>query len=90
MLEYTTFQRLKGLVSYSKFPFEKMDFLTKPTVLAAIHSPFFPSVCITASAAYARKIATHLRWRRQRQLSPCRIVDHLDGWAAAQHTPLIS
>ena len=23
MLEYTTFQRVKGLVSYSKFPFKK-------------------------------------------------------------------
>ena len=38
MSEYTTYQRVKELVSYSKFPVEKMDFLTKPTVLAIIHS----------------------------------------------------
>ena len=60
MPEYTTFQRVKGLVCYSKFLFEKMDFLTKPIVLATIHSPSFPSVCVAASTAYARKIAMHL------------------------------
>ena len=64
MPEYTTFQRVKALVSYSKFLFKKMDFLTKPTVLAAIHSSSFPFICIATSAAYARKIAAHLRWRR--------------------------
>ena len=74
MPEYTTFQdggsnsllhvNSELLVSYSKFPFKKIDFLIKPTVLVVVHSPSFPSVCITASAAYARKIAAHLRWRR--------------------------
>ena len=53
MPEYTTFQRVKGLVSYSKFQFKKIDFLIKPIVLAAIHNPFFPSVYITASTACA-------------------------------------
>jgi hypothetical protein len=36
MPEYTTFEKSKLLVSYSKFLFEKIDFLEKPTVLAAI------------------------------------------------------
>ena len=65
MLEYTTFQRVKGLVSYSKFPFEKIDFLLKPTVLTIVHSPSFSSVYIIASAAYARKITVHRHWRWQ-------------------------
>jgi hypothetical protein len=37
-----------------------MDFLTKPIILAAIHNPSFPSVNITATAAYTRKIAMNL------------------------------
>ena len=65
MLEYTTFQRVKGLVSYSKFPFKKIYFLTKPKVLAAIQSPSFPFIYnIAVDAAYARKIVAHLCWRR--------------------------
>ena len=74
MPEYITFQdrgsnslshiKSELLVSYSKFPFEKMDFLTKPIVLVAIQCPSFPSVRIAASAACARKIAAHLRRRR--------------------------
>ena len=54
MPEYTTFQdrgsnslshvKSELLVSYSKFPCEKLKFAMKPTVLAAIHSPSFPSV----------------------------------------------
>ena len=36
MPEYTTFEKSELLVSYSNFPFEKMDFLAKPIVLAAI------------------------------------------------------
>ena len=65
MPEYTTFEKSELLVSYSNFPFEKMDFLAKPTVLAAIQSPSFPSVYIAVDATYARKITTHLcRWRR--------------------------
>ena len=63
MPEYTTFQRVKGLVSYSKFSFKKMDFLMKPTVLAAIHNPSFLSIYIAASVTYARKIGVHLCWR---------------------------
>ena len=87
MPEYTTFQdggsnsllhvNSELLVSYSKFPFKKIYFLTKPTVLAAIQSPSFPFIYnIAIDAACARKIAAHLCWRRQRQPSPCRIVDH--------------
>ena len=74
MPEYTTFQdggsnslshvKSELLVSYSKFLFEKMDFLTKPTVLATIQSPTFSSVYnIVADTTCARKIAVHLcRW----------------------------
>ena len=61
MLENTIFQdegsnslshvKSELLVFYSKFPFKKMDFLMKPTVLATIHNPSFPSVYITTSAA---------------------------------------
>ena len=36
MPEYTTFEKTELLVSYSNFPFKKMDFLAKPTVLVAI------------------------------------------------------
>jgi hypothetical protein len=36
MPKYTTFKQSELLVSYSNFPFEKMDFLAKPTALAAI------------------------------------------------------
>ena len=60
MPEYTTFKKSELLVSYSNFPFEKMDFLAKPIVLAAIQSPSFPSICIATDVAYARKITAHL------------------------------
>ena len=64
------------LVSYSKFPFEKMDFLAKPTVLAAIQSPKFPFVySIAADVAYAWKITVHLCQRRQRQHAQLRLAD---------------
>jgi len=64
MPEYTTFQdgvsnllshvKSELLVSYSKFPFKKIDFLMKPTVLAAIQSPRFPSIYnIVADTTYA-------------------------------------
>jgi len=67
------------VVSYSKFPCEQLKFMVKPTVLAAKHSPSFPSVCNFASAACAWKITAHLcRWRQQ-QLAPCRFADHLGG-----------
>ena len=36
MPEYTTSEKSELLVSHSHLPFEKMDFLAKPTVLAAI------------------------------------------------------
>ena len=64
MPEYTTFKKSELLVSYSNFPFEKMDFLAKPTVLAAIQSPSFPSVCIATDAACAWKITAHLCQQR--------------------------
>ena len=74
MPEYTTFQdggsnslsheKSELLVSYSEFPFKKMDFLTKLTVLAVIHNPSFPSVYNAVSVACAPKISAHLcRWR---------------------------
>ena len=100
MPEYTAFQdgrsnslshvKSELLVSYSKFPLEKIDFLTKPIVLAVIHNPSFPHIYIAVSAAYTSKIAAHLHRRRQRQPSPCRIVDHLDDREVAQHTPLVA
>ena len=101
MSEYTIFQdggnnslsRVKSelLVSYFKFPFEKINFLAKPIVLAAIQSLKFPFIYnIAADAAYAWKIAAHLCWRRQGQPSPHRIVDHLDGQVGAQHTPVVA
>ena len=81
MPEYTTFQdggsnslshiKSELLVSYSKFPFEKMDFLAKPIVLAAMQSPKFPFIYnIAVDAACARKIAIQLCRRRQRQHAP--------------------
>ena len=70
MPEYTTFEKSELLVSYSNFPFEKMDFLAKPTVLATIPVPSFPSVYIGVDAACAWKITAHLCRRRQRQLAP--------------------
>ena len=36
MPEYIIFEKSELLVSYSNFPFEKMDFLAKATVLVAI------------------------------------------------------
>ena len=90
MLEFTTFKKSKLQVSYSNFPFEKMDFLAKPTVLAAIQSPSFPSVYIATDTACARKIIAHLCRRQRRQLAPRRSEDHLGGQEAAQHTPLIT
>jgi hypothetical protein len=69
MPEYTTFQDGgSNSLSHEKsdtsllfqIPIQKMDFLTKPTLLAVIHSPSFPSVCIAATAACARKITVHL------------------------------
>ena len=76
MPEYTTFQeggnnslshvKSELLVSYSKFPFKKMDFLEKPTVLAAIQSPKFPFIYnIAADAVCTRKIVMYLcqRWQ---------------------------
>ena len=60
MPEYTTFEKSELLVSYSNFSFENIDFLAKPTVLAARQSPSFPFVCIATDAAYARKITVHL------------------------------
>ena len=65
MPEYTTFEKSELLVSYSNFPLEKMDLLAKPTVLAAIQSPSFPSVYIAADAAYAQKITAHLCRQRR-------------------------
>jgi hypothetical protein len=56
MPEYTTFEKSELLVSYSNFPFKKIDFLAKPTVLAAIQSPSFSSVYIAADVACAQKI----------------------------------
>jgi hypothetical protein len=67
-----------------------MDVFAKPTVLVAIQSPSFPSVCIAVDAACARKITTHLCRRRQRQLAPHRLENHLGGQEAAQHTPLVA
>jgi hypothetical protein len=64
ILEYTTLKKSELLVSYSNFPFEKMDFLAKPTVLAAIQSPSFPSFCIAIDVACAWKITAHLGRRR--------------------------
>ena len=50
MPEHTTFQdggsnslshiKSELLVSYSKFPFKKMYFLMKPTIITTIHSPW--------------------------------------------------
>ena len=71
MPEYTIFQdrgsnslshvKSELLVSYSKFPLEKIDFLVKPTILAAIQSPSFPFVYnIATDAACVRKIIVHL------------------------------
>jgi hypothetical protein len=76
MPEYTTFQhrgsnslshiKSELVVSYSKFPFKKMDFLMKPIVLTAIQSPSFPFVYnIAAEAACTRKITAHLCRRQQ-------------------------
>ena len=67
------------LVSYSKFPCEQLKFVAKPIVLAAIHSPSFPSICIAASTACAQKIAAHLCRLQQRQLAlgPPHFTDHL-------------
>jgi len=53
MPEYTTFKKIELLVSFSNFPFEKMNFLAKPTVLTAIQRLSFPSVCIAADVACA-------------------------------------
>ena len=53
MPEYTTFEKSELLVSCSNFPFEKMDFLAKSTVLPAIQSPSFPSIYIAGDAACA-------------------------------------
>ena len=91
MLEYTTFKKSELLVSYSNFPFKKINFLVKSIVLAAIQSPKFPFIYnIAADAAYARKIATHLCRRQQRQYPPRQWVDQLDGRAVAQHTPVVA
>ena len=79
MPEYSTFEKSELLVSYSNFSFEKMDFLAKPTVLAAIQSPSFLFVYIAAYTAYTRKIIAHLCRRWQQQLAPRRSEDHLDG-----------
>ena len=54
MTKYTTFDKSELLVSYSNFSLKKINFLTKSTVLVAIQSSSFPSVCIAADAA--RKI----------------------------------
>ena len=44
-----------------KIPFEKMDFLAKPTVLIVIQSPKFQFIYnIALDAAYAWNIAAHL------------------------------
>jgi len=48
------------VVSYSNMPCEQLKFTTKPIVLAAKQSPSFPSICIAASATYARRISAHL------------------------------
>jgi hypothetical protein len=53
MPEYTTFEKSELLVSYSNFPFKKIDFLAKPTVLAAIQCPSFLSICIATNTTYA-------------------------------------
>ena len=86
MPEYTTFQeggsnslshvKSELPVPFFKFPFKKIDFLSKPTVLAAIQSPKFPFVYnIAADASCAWKITTHLCQWWQRQHAPCRLVD---------------
>ena len=67
-----------------------MDFLAKPTVLAAIQSPSFRSIYIATDAAYAQKITVHLCRRRQQQLAPRQSEDHLGGREVAQHTPLVA
>ena len=90
MPEYTTFEKNELLVSYSNFPFKKMDFLAKPTVLTAIQSPSFPSIYIAIDAACAWKITAHLCQQRQRQLAPRRSEDHLGGREVAQHTPPVA
>ena len=90
MPEYTTFEKSEFLVSYSNFPFEKMDFLAKPIVLTAIQSPSFPSICIATDVAYAWKITAHLCQRQQRQPAPHHSEDHLGGREAAQHIPLVA
>ena len=51
MPEYTTFKKSELLVSYSNFPFVKMDFLAKPIVLTAIQSISFPSIYIATDVA---------------------------------------
>jgi hypothetical protein len=61
MPEYNIFQDRRGnslspvkselVVSYSNFPCEQLNFAAKPTVYAAIQSPFFPSVYIDTDAA---------------------------------------
>jgi hypothetical protein len=72
------------------FPCEQLKFSGKPAVLAAKHSPSFPSVCMAADATYARKIAAHMCHRRQRYVSPRRLDGHVGGRLAAQHTPLVA
>jgi hypothetical protein len=67
-----------------------MDFLAKPTILAAIQSPKFPFVYNIA--------ARHLRMKDrhapvpavQQQHAPHRLVDQLDDRVAAQHTPVVA
>ena len=103
MLEYTIFSdrgsnslshvKSELLVSYSKFPCKQLKFVVKPTVLAAIHNPSFPSIYIATSAACAWQIAAHLCWQRQQKLAlgPRRFMDHLGGHImAAQHIPLVA
>ena len=78
-------------IRIQKIPFEKMDFLDKPTILTAIQSPKFPFVYnIAIDVACAWKITAHLCWRWQRQHAPRRLADQLDGRAAAQHTAVVA